>query len=247
MRIIQNLACIEVVVNPDDNKIIIKKDILKDKKINSMFVFGSTEDNATFSPFSNEFITQKDEIQHLNLFMNLTDKDKNIFIKDFCIDAFDLNTESLRQFNYDIERVIDEENIVLSSKSFENNTNRLLLYVIYQNDNIKPSTDDINGSISFAYTPASQIEDVKLKDIAGYLLNDKPIKSILCNMNSNAGYLDLRSKNGKRIIENIPLQALTLNAPSCFEIDPLFIDCENSYLRIRAFTYYEQIQLTFIY
>lgn len=247
MRIIQNLACMEIVVNPDDNRIIIKKDILKDKKVNNMFIFASTEDLFTLSPFTNEFITQKDEIDDLNLFLNITDKAGNLFIKDFSFDIFDINCESIRCFDYDIERVIDEENIVLSSKSFDISTVRLLLYAIYQSDNIKPSTDEIGGSISFFYTPTSEIEDIKLKDIIGYHLNDKQIKAILVNGNNTPGYLDLRSKNGKRIIENIPLQVLSLNAPSAYEIDPFIIDCENSYLRIRATSYNEEIQITFIY
>lgn len=247
MRIIQNLACMEIVVNPDDNRIIIKKDILKDKKVNSMFIFASTEDVSTLSPFTNEFITQKDEIDDLNLFLNITDKAGNLFIKDFSFDVFDINCESFRRFEYDIERVIDEENIILSSKSFDISTVRLLLYAIYQSDNIKPSTDEINGSISFFYTPTSDVEDIKLKDLLGYHLNDKQVKAIQVNGNNTPGYLDLRSKNGKRIIENIPLQALSLNAPSAYEIDPFIIDSENSYLRVRSNFHKKEIQLTFIY
>ena len=248
MRIIQNLACIEIGINPNDTKFKILKDILAGKKINSIFFFASTEDKTILLPITETMVAQYADIVGINLFLNVFNFSKRVVYSDLDIRNILLNTESNHFNELSINQLIDLNNLFVNSKSTIASSYKLLCYITYQTENLKPVLDEVNSSVTFTIPVTSEIQDIKISDIIGNQISDRPIREIRINSGSTPGYLNLISKDGKRHIENAPFALFGLPKPKSFIIDPFIIDPEKSSLLIRSmFLQPDFVQITFIF
>jgi len=252
MQLIQNLACIQAVINPSDRRISLNKDILRGKKILSMFIFTSTVDFTITSPYDDDAVAQNSQLVNISLFSNLYDIAGNNFLKDYLADNIILDSEfksDNQLIEYPINRILDVDKSFITYKgdlpSWINSL-KLLVFVSYQTQNFSLYTDEINGSISFDIPVSSTNQDIKLSDIVNYTLKGKPIKQILIKNAQDKplmGYLDLYCKHNR--IENIPTCILQNHSQKEFVLDKVDIDFEKSFYRSRGD--YQNPKITFIY
>lgn len=247
MKILQNLACLELTINPADNRVTFNKDILRDKKITSMYLFGSTEDVVLLSPFKEEMIAQVSEIDDLSMFLNLFDKVGKNFIHDLSHKLILLDTESgpTGIIEYEINRIIDFEKSYFFYKTAADSFH-LLLYVLYQNQNFQKFTDDVNGSITVHIPITAEFQDTALSEFIDFTLKGKKIKKIIPSGNLR-GFLNIVGVNNYTL-ENIPSILLADQSPKEFYLDGIEINFEKSfYLHRGNFIPGEDVHITFIY
>lgn len=260
MTIIQNLACIQLTVNPNDHRIPFIYDAIKDKKINGIYLFCGDFDIQMFSPYNDYEIDVVGPIGIEDYFLNLVDNKGNHFVKDF---SFNQNILSISDPEFDeitIDRVLDLYRSYLSYNISTINGNRvMLLLVAYQTENFKKFDDEINGSITVEMPLTSTTQDICLKDVIPNNLKGKKIKKIIPHYNlvAPASYLDLMTVDGKHV-ENLPVTILENLSTKEFYFDGLEIDVEKSYFRQRGTYSWQNIvspfnividlpKLTFIY
>jgi len=239
MTTIQNVACIQATINPSDKRISLNKDILRGKKILSIYIFSSTEDNVINSPYRDEAITQVPEFDSVSLFLNLQDASGISFIKDLSFKNLMIDTESSysqKYINYNINRVLDLDQSYISYKGSVSDPINILIYVFYQTENFSRINDEINGLVTFKMPVVSAKQDIKLSDIVNFTLKGKKIKQMIISSDIYdspiPGYLDLFMVKNR--IENLPACLLQYHSPKDFYFDNLDIDFEKSFFRNRT-------------
>ena len=246
---IQNCACLEFIITPNDSRVNIIKDILRGKKINSIYVFCSTDDNSAISPISNEQISNSDDIRDVSLFYNLFDKYEKLFVKEFSLNNTILNTDDDSFIEYTINRILDLDLSFINTKTQNLGGDvRFLIYVFYQTESKYLLNDEVNGSITIGIktNPLIEIQDFLLSDYINNDLKDKKIKQIRFD-GDVSGYIDIIGLNNRKL-DNFPLQLLSIRSNKEFYFDPIEIDFEKSYFRKRSFEDDGKISyLTFIY
>ena len=251
MNNIQNLACIQAVISPSDKRISLNKDILRGKKILSLFVFSSTEDKTILSPYKDEMIAQLGEIDSISLFANLFDNQGNSFLRDLSGSNFTIDTEFVynNSYNeYQINRVLDFDKSFISYKGTLSGELNLLVFVSYQTQNFSLYNDTVNGSVTIKLPITSEIQDIRLSDVIHYTLKAKQIKEIIVKSYLGKpllGYIDLFYKHGR--IENLPTTLLNNRTSKQIVFDNLEIDFEKSYFRHRVMGDILDSYITFIY
>lgn len=255
MFIIQNTACVPVVVNSNDRRVSIFKETLKDRRINKIMLFSSDEDSTALSPtIPDQMVSQVNELDTLSLFLTLVDKDKKVFINEL-----DLRTQIIDTYRNNrfvellINRTLDLDQSFINFKGDANvNGAYIPLIFFYQKNSLKPFSDMINGSVTVRYNPSKAWEDILLSSALTNTLKGKLIKKIYVSGDNSlggnpCGYLDLICCDGKHI-ENLPLDFLRSPAPKDIWFDQLDIDFEHSYFRQRSmFAPAKPLDITFIY
>src|ERR1035437_3107360 len=249
MTIIQNLACIELNVNPDDHHISFSYDAIKDKKITGIFLFAGDFDTEMYSPYRpGVLIDVIGPIGVEDYFLNLTDVNGNQFVKNF---SFNNNIVSISDHDFDeinINRILDiyKSNIVYNINAITG-TRTMLLLVFYQTRNFAKFDDVVNGSFTVTMPVTNSTQDICLKDVIPTELKNRRIKQIIpyCQNDSPGSYLDLVTKEGTHI-QNLPVTVLQILGTKAFYFDHVEIDVNKSYFRQRA-AYTYQPKLTFIY
>ena len=245
MTTIQNVACIDLICDPQDKIIKLTSEILRGKKILSIFVCGVPEENhPIYNPPRPKKFLDSSLIQELGLYLNLFDCNGNNFVKSFSSDNFLIANVDSQFIEFEINRVIDWDKSNFTYKAAPSITvpAQLRVFIFYQTHNFYKFSDEVNGSLSIIINHPNQ----KLSDYVGKSLNGKRIKKIIAT--ENLGTLNLVCANNK--IENLDTFFLKLNSPKEFYFDLIDIDYEKS-------TYFDQSvlhsdrdyyqQLTFIY
>ncbi|MDO9152344.1 MAG: hypothetical protein Q7U47_01320 [Paludibacter sp.] len=252
MQIIQNIACIPATLYPDDKRIYLNNDMLKGKKIQSIYLFASTEDLLIKSPKSDNNISQIIEFDNLSLYFNLYDAKGVHFIKDFGHKNLTIDVECVYSQNnyieYKINRVLDLQKSYISYLGTQTSPLYLLLYVLYQTENFSRFTDEVSGSLSFNIPIKLDYKPVKLSDMTGYALENKKIKQIIIKTDTEyvlPGYFDIYTKNKKRL-DMIPAVWFQIRDVKNFWLDDLLIDFEKSYYHQTSGAIANPI-ITFIY
>lgn len=256
MNIIQNFLTIPLNVDPANSRISLVHDVLKNKKITAVYLLGSDNRFQIFDPYQTNALDIINVAGSEDLYLNLFDLYENHFVKDFAFNK-DLDTVSILETlaKHNVGRVIDIYRSYLSySITTANTVRKLLLLVAYQNGNLEPFDDNISGSLTIEIKPSSTYQNFLLKDFVRENLDGKLIKRIIVKTDNDLcpalGYLDLYTKNGKRI-ENFPSFILSVFGQKEVYFDPLNIDFNKSYYKQRgnyslAGTDYNP-KITFIY
>lgn len=234
MTIVQNFLTIPITIDPIDSRIGLIHDKLKDKKINAIYLLGSSLGSQIKNPYQDINLSTLGAIGTEDLYLNLFDYKGDHFVKDL---SFNTGTFTLVPGDainkYDINRVIDIYQSYLSySITNTEEVRNLLLLVIYQTESFLPIDDQVNGTLTIKITPTSTYQDIKLRDYVGEQLNGKKIKKIFVKY-GNTSYIDLYTKNGRRI-ENIPSFALGIAGQKEVFLDYLDIDWERSFFKQRG-------------
>lgn len=258
MRIVQNFSAIELNFNPADKRLPLKFEHLENKKIQAMYLMGAVDSILSYSPLSGNLLSLID-FDNEDYYLNIFDSKNKHIIKNLCIDkhTFFLETNSLKFMEYNINSLIDINtsyiqyvfNNITTSKKF-------LGLIFYQNGNLQPFNDVVNGSVNFDIKFSEKIESIKLSDIVNNKLINKRIKRIIAtpNINTKSSFLDIKTFSGKRI-ENLPIPLLSVFGQDQIYFDYLDIDWENSYIHQRGGRKYPPVgkpnlfnlSLTFIY
>lgn len=237
MTIVQNFLTIPIEIDPNNKRIDLKHDVLKDKKITAIYLLGSSISNQIAEPYNSNYLSVVGAIGTEDLYLNFIDINDDHCVKDlsfnFGVVAMFPGSDFLK---YDINKIIDVNKSYISY-TITNSTEirKLLLLVIYQSENYTTVTDEVNGSFSTEIKPTSVIQNILLKDYVGDRLQGKKIKRIVVNQKdiSVLSYLDIFTKCGKRI-ENIPCALLRENGAKTFYFDNIDIDWEKSYFKQRG-------------
>jgi len=259
MTIVQNFLTIPISIDPNNKRISLVHDALKDKKITAIYLMGSDISAQITDPENiNYWLQVQGIIGTSDLYLNLFDINSNHCVKDlsFNLDNF-LMTPYGPFTKYEINKVIDTDKSYISYNiSNSPDIQNLLLLVIYQTENYTQVTDEVYGSYSIDVNPTIWNQNILLKDYVGDRLNGKKIKRIICNpMQSGIfAYLDIFTKCGKRV-EKIPVHLLRENGDKTVYFDNIEIDWDKSYYKQRG-AYYDDMSgedyltkqtLTFIY
>lgn len=222
MTIIQNVACIDLICNPSDKIIKINSEILRGKKILSIFVCGVNYIGPTYNPPRPKQYLDHTLIKNLGLYMNLFDMNGNNFIKSLSSENFLIDIDNPDFVELPINRVLDFDKSNFSYKAAPTITQpaKLRIYVFYQTHNFKKFNDEVNGSITVTTNQTSY----KLSDLVGKRLDGKKIKKIITSL--NGGGLNLICK--QNLIENIDTLFFNINTAKEFYLDDIEIDAEKS-------------------
>ncbi|MFT3753688.1 MAG: hypothetical protein QM800_12720 [Paludibacter sp.] len=259
MTIIQNLACLSILVNPADHRIPMSFDIIKDKKINGIYLFCGDWDLLMKLPYKDAELSVIGPIGIEDYFLNLTDSAGNQFVKNF---SFNNNILSISDHNFDeitIDRVIDIYKSYISYNIMpEPGIREILMLVFYQTQNFQKFDNEINGSFTVEMPINSEYQDICLKNVIPSELTGKKIKKIIPEFKymHPSSYLDLYCTDGKHI-QNLPVTLLEIQDTKEFYFDNIEINVTKSYFRQRGKfsdilyapmrTVYDRVKLTFIY
>jgi len=245
MTIIQNVECIDLICNPQDKFIPINSEVLRGKKILSIYVCGVPYNGPVTNPPRPKPFLDLSLIKELGLYLNLFDIQGNNFIKSLSCDNLIVDPTDLNFVELEINRVLDFDQCNLSYKAAPTITvpAKLRIYVMYQTHNFQPFSDEVNGSITFSL----KMIDHSLSTVVGKTLDNKKIKKIIAS--ENLGLLTLICKNN--YIDQLDTLFLKINSPKEFYFDNIEIDFEKSYydqfpLSSTQQAHYLQ-ELTFIY
>jgi len=255
MFIIQNLACVPILLNREDHRTIFFKDVLKNKRVNKIMIYTGSPSGDVLSPYIlYQTVSSYVFMDTLSLFLSLTDNKNKKFINDLNLRDFTIKTDHKNNFvEILINRVLDYNQSFVNWKVDTNGFEKAYFpfYFFYQKQKLNSFSDEIKGSVTVQITPSAEWEDIQLSTIINNILKGKFIKKIIykpMSLVENAGYLDIVCKDGKHI-ENIPLDFLCIKSPKDFWFDLLDIDFEKSYYRNRRTLneYIYTFSLTFIY
>ena len=245
--IIQNMACFEVEINAQNQRIYFDEDILRGKKINQIFFYYSLG-GRMLSPFQSpqfEDIEPNDflfDSPNFGIYFNLYSPNGNHFCKNLFVRNVDLGglNHSFRQsyVELDIQQVLDTKKSYLSV--FLNNPvqekMKALVLATYENRPIRMQDITITGSKTIeipsnGFEPIGVpfIQDFKLSDLGIRDLSNKTIKKIT---GASAGYLYLKTRNG--LIEYLPSDFLDITGVREFYFDNLIIDFDKSFFLRRS-------------
>jgi hypothetical protein len=255
MTTIQNVACLELEITPDEKRVSFTKDIFKYKKILGIYMFRSDDVAQMLNPSFTGEINNNADFGDISLYLNLTDIENNQFVKDLSLSQFILSnnkdTSPEKIFlESKINRVLNFDQSFLVLKTFNFTKFKTLIYVLYQSQNFTPQDDTVNGSITITINGEmyNDNKDVQLSKFVNKELNGKKIKQIISTGNQD-GYLDLICKN--HIIENVPIGIFDIRNEKQFLLDNVEIDFEKSFYRKRNFQHFNPhastTYLTFIY
>jgi hypothetical protein len=246
-QILQNIACIELNCDQSERRILFSKDIIRGKKIRSLFIFAGSEEQAIKNPYRDELITSNSVLASASLFLNLVDDKGHPFVENLSFNQFMVTTEYLAIFDLNINRVLNLDQCFISVKANElAEPIKLLMYVTYETHTPDSVKDEIHGSVTLQLPITEAYQDIKLSDFMGFRLKNKHIRKITQN-GSNPFYLDMICTDGKRI-ENLPFTILNNFDPNEFYFDGVKIDYEHSYIRVRQYPALDgTTDITFIY
>lgn len=240
--LVQNMACVEVNLDPKSRRYYFEEDILDSDAIvdNIVLFFDNPNANIIFktgNPFSlllgdgNSAITSSANISGNGLFLNLSD-----LKGEFVSNLYFKNIQSVRGFTdnihvFNIGRRIDTRSCYFNY--VVNAPVRFLMYISYKNKPILLTNKIITGSfdVVIPINPAIQYQDILLSDYVPQNYKSRKIKKISID-NGLYAYLYLKTDN--HLIENIPLRFL--QAPplkSDIYFDNLNIDYTQSFLKFR--------------
>lgn len=246
MTIIQNVVCLPITIDPSSHSILFKKDILRDKKIKSLLMFASDDEQTAVNPYNDEALSQFVDLMNLSMYLNLEDANKNLFIKDFSFENSLMSPSLFLNFEIEINRILnlDNCNIVVSTPTIPNPID-FLLYVFYQTENFHTYNDEVNGLVTIEFPITDIFEDIKLSTLVNETLKGRKIKKIIFRGSTSTIYLDIVAKNKR--IENLPVVLLGVKNTKEFVFDDIEIDFENSFLKMRSSLNDGNGQLIFIY
>ncbi|MFM2292646.1 MAG: hypothetical protein RIS29_2459 [Bacteroidota bacterium] len=241
MQIIQNLACLELVCPSDERRITFSKDVLREKRIKSLFIFtDGTAVHPAKSPKSGNNLTPTATLSTISMYLKLIDKSGNVIIDSLCTD---LTFSNLFDLNINAELDYDKSEFLIKSELTEDL--RFLLYVLYDTTDKQPATESVDNTESVLINTAYVNKDIKMTGIIPRSLQGKPIKKLFIDQ-PFLGYFDMTSIDGKRI-EMLPAKILQKKTPDEFLLDNFLIDLEKSNLRFPGRSYTYTSYLTFIY
>lgn len=237
MTIVQNFLTIPIEIDPNNKRIDLKHDVLKDKKITAIYLLGSAIEMPIIDPYGQHYLSEIGILGTEDLYLNFIDINDDHAIKDLNFNFGNLAMVPGSDFaKYEINKIIDYNKSYISF-TITNSTaiRKLLLLVIYQSENYTTVTDEVNGSFSIEIKPTSDSQNILLKDYVGDRLQGKKIKRIICSLPNFdlLSYLDIFTKDGKRI-ENIPCALLRENGAKTFYFDNIDIDWDKSYFKQRG-------------
>lgn len=247
---IQNLACVPITINTSDTVVPIKKDILKGKKINNIFIYASDSSNKMYNPIDviDEYgLANIDQLENINLYLNASNYKNEKIIQNLNFQNFLIKTnyaETYENVNIinPINQVLDFNNVYFNSKSFsygsKDNYYNILIYFSYQTESksfFEPL--QINGSITETIEITDDLNKFILYDLFFEKLKGKKIKNILfksqeydlySNIEPYSLYFDLIGKNNNRRLEHIPSMFFSDNSKYNAAFEPFEIDFEKS-------------------
>ena len=246
--IIQNMACFEVEINAQNQRIYFDEDILRGKKINQIFFYSTIGYAGVTSPFqSPEFPRQNPTdfsfvAERFGAYFNLIESSGKTFCENLFVDnvkTSEFNSRNSPFVEIDVQRILDTKKSFLSVylKNPFSNPLRALLFVSYQHRPVRMKDAVITGSNSAQFPTAGFegqqdifIQDFKLSDYFDKTLQDRRIKKII--VTGTIDYLYLKTKNG--LIENIPCDFFRIRGVKEFYLDNLNIDFEKSFAYRRS-------------
>jgi hypothetical protein len=249
MQIIQNIATIDLPVNPADKHIDFNLNRLYGKKINAIFF--SVGWSHIYNPDDPDYVADSNsinyltinEIKGLSLFLNLIDISGNEFVKNLSIEnlLMDLSTPAFCELKLDRVLDLEKSGIQYKADSTYTETKYLKMYFLYQEENFRTFSDEINGSITFL---GDAVETDNLYSIVGNKLAGKKIKRIRTNLN---GSLNLIGE--KNFIDNIVtgfLPDYEITDVKSFWFDLIEFDYKKSSFK-QLMDYCRPFYITFIY
>lgn len=240
--LIQNMACIEVELNPSSRRWYFDEDTLPANAIieNVILFFDDPRTNSNYktgNPFSisindsNNSITSSAAITDKGLYLNLGD-DKSEYLSNF----YFKNLQSVQGYMSGIT-ILELNKRFDSRKSYFNyevaSTVRFLCLITYRTERTQISTPVITGSFNVEIPLNLNIDfqDIRLSDYIPESYKSKKIKKISTHFGLYA-YFYLRSD--KHLIENIPCHFFRNSNPKTdMFIDMLNIDFTQSFLKFR--------------
>lgn len=240
--LIQNMACIEVELNPSSRRWYFDEDALPANAIieNVILFFDDPRTNSNFktrNPFSisindsNNAITSSANITDNGLYMNLGDA-KSEYLSNY----YFKNLQSVRGEMSGIT-ILELNKHFDSRKSYFNyevaSTVRFLCLITYRTERTQISTPVITGSFNVEIPLNWDIDfqDIRLSDYIPESYKSKKIKKISTEFGFYA-YFYLRSD--KHLIENIPCHFFANSNPKTdMFIDMMNIDFTQSFLKFR--------------
>ncbi len=230
---LQNIACFEITV-PIGTKVISLGHInLNNKLIQSVYLFSSTEDVLLFSPVSGKQVSALAETGPCAIYLNLTDTDNELFVRDYSSGNFTIYSEMDHFVSWRINRKIDwNQSFLKTIIPDKASTLNLLMYIEYEN----VVSTDLSGNVvaekTVNLTPDNDIQDFCL-DAFFPELTDKTITGINVSNQCN-GYFDLHGQNNR--LENVPAHFFAIKSSKGFLIEPMKIDLKKSCYRHRSFS-----------
>lgn len=229
--VIQNIACLELILNPSDKIIKFKKETLIGKKVSSIYLYSGLPENSIHLPWSDEQLCYADNLNDLSMFLSLQDAKQKVIVKDFSIDNFHISGFEHKFIEYKINSVLDLDHCFLTYKNDGAVAMKFLMYVFYETHNPAPIDDQVNGSLTIHFPTGANFKgNYALSQFVNFALKAKQIKKIIPQ--NCYGYLNLVCK--KNVFEFIPATMLTVSDTKEFYFDNIEIDFELS-------TYYEPV------
>lgn len=224
-----------------DRRIQFSKDVLRGKKIKSLFIFtDGTFVHPARSPKSGNYLTPTSVLESISIFANLIDTNGTPIVLNL-----DTNLCRTNIFDLNINSELDYDKSEFTVKSDLTDDLRFLLYVVYDQKDKSPFTEAIENTQSVSILTSYVNKDIRLADILPRSLHTQPIKKLFVNGYFIA-YFDIISTDGKRI-ELLPSKILMKKTPDEFYLDNFSIDLEKSFLRFPGRSYTYTSYITFIY
>ncbi|MEI6555510.1 MAG: hypothetical protein WCL70_07975 [Paludibacter sp.] len=229
--VIQNIACLELILNPSDKIIKFKKETLIGKKITSIYLYSGLPTNAIRLPWSDEALSYSDDLNALSMFLTLQDMKQKVIVKDFSLENFHISVSEHKFIEHKIDSVLDLDQCFLTYKNDGAIAMKFLMFVFYETHNTAPIDDTVNGSVTIHFPTGANFKgNYNLNEFVNFTLKGKQIKKII-PVNC-FGYLNLICKNN--IFEYIPAMMLQAQSTKEFYFDNIEIDYELS-------SYYEPV------
>lgn len=231
MQILQNIICLEYSLNQYNRRIALNKDILRDKKITSVYLFSASP--AVNSPITDIALSSSADVKAASPFLTLISDSGKTIVKDYSLSG-EINTpESVVSLPQNIHDIIDLDKSFIGLNGTIAGTINLLLYITYESVDIRNVNDIVNTSVTKQIPLISATSDILLKDVFDYGVANQLIKKItVTDSGQNPFYLDLITKSGFRI-ENLPSSILAQDGDFELWFPGIQIDFDKSYLRFR--------------
>lgn len=237
--IIQNVCLLKAELSPENRRVYLKNEVLRDKKINRIQIFTPANDATILDPDTNTSPSFISSFSDLSAYFNIVSSKGTVIAKDKPFDNVLYRPgDKTILHEFEINQLIDIDQSYLTYNGTITLTYDFLMYIYYQTENLTGDNNDNEASniLSVNCVPTSKIQDISLRNLVGNQLDDKKIKIIKIKPVTNPlqndqiyGYLDLNGNTRK--INNIPCTMLQLDEDIYF--DNLIIDMDNSYYRSR--------------
>lgn len=231
LDVIQNVACVELTADASENRITFLKDILRDKKIRSIFLYASSEETVALNPYRNEAVSSIADVRSASLYITLVNKQGKVLIDNLSINDYIITPEYLNLIDLNINDTIDFEKSFISVMGDLLSPLSLLMYVFYNSQPERVIPESFS-TITTKDIPVDELyADVSFFSIFGKLFEKPFVKKILIG-GRNVIYLDIITRNGYRV-ENLPHNLFNRFGRHRLNFNLFRIDSENSFIRLR--------------